>query len=49
MIAGMLVPLWVLLAMLGTNLGLSPEHIGDKSVYISADSHLPLTGMACEG
>lgn len=47
MIAGLLLPLWVMLAMLGTNLGLTPEQVGDKSVYVSAEAR-PLTGMACD-
>lgn len=48
MFAGMLLPLWVVLSMLGTTLGLSPEQIADKTVYVSPDSHRPLTGMACD-
>lgn len=48
MIVGILVPLWVLLSMLGTTLGLTSDQIGDKNVYISADSSRPLTGMACD-
>lgn len=48
MLAGMLLPLWVVLAMLGTTLGLSDEQVGDKYVYVSPDTHRPLTGMACD-
>lgn len=48
MIAGMLIPLWVLLSMLGTNLNLTPDQIGDKTVYVSPRTDLALTGMACD-
>lgn len=48
MVTGVLLPLWVILTMLGTSLGLSPEQIHDKNVYISADPDRSMTGIACD-
>ena len=41
-------PLWVVLAMLGTNLGLTDNQIGDKSVFVSPSDGGWNTGFACD-
>lgn len=41
-------PLWVVLSMLGTTLGLTPEQVGDKNVYVSAEANQFQTGLACD-
>ena len=46
--AGLLLPLWVLLNMFGTTLGLSSEQIHDKNVYISLEEGRSMTGLACD-
>ncbi|MGE0229527.1 MAG: hypothetical protein AB7I38_14955 [Dehalococcoidia bacterium] len=48
MVPGILLPLWVVLALLGSTLGLSPEQIHDKNVYVSADEGRWMTGIACD-
>lgn len=45
---GFLLPLWVVLSSLGTTLGLTPEQITDKNVYISVEDHWMMTGIACD-
>ncbi len=55
MIVEILLPLWVVLAMLGTSLGLTPDQVSGKNVYISTEQivssgnpNMFLTGMACD-
>ena len=46
----MLIPLYWVLVMLGSMLGLSPDHVSDKHVYYSATAaHDGSLATACEG
>jgi hypothetical protein len=46
---GLLLPLWVVLMMLGSNLGLTDEQTADKYVYFATTdaTEIVLTGVAC--
>ncbi len=47
-LVGFILPLWVVLSMLGTTLGLTPEQTQDKNVHISSAEGKPYTGFSCD-